>query len=183
MSQLGRISGPLLKANLLRNGVDLAFETDLLYLDVKNLRVGIKTANPTHDLTVNGTTRTTNLELTNSLTVGNLTFGNNTISSTQGEIQLNPAGGGTVFSGKITADEIDIFNNTISTNISNANLEFRPHGTGSVDIYSNATVNRYKAAISVVFSYACRNYNLADNPVRHIPSRPENNKRIRFLVK
>jgi hypothetical protein len=141
MSQLGRISGPLLKANLLRNGVDLAFETDLLYLDVKNLRVGIKTANPTHDLTVNGTTRTTNLELTNSLTVGNLTFGNNTISSTQGEIQLNPAGGGTVFSGKITADEIDIFNNTISTNISNANLEFRPHGTGSVDIYSNATVN------------------------------------------
>ena len=47
--------------------------------------------------------------------------------------------------------------------------------------YSNATVNRYKAAISVVFSYACRNYNLADNPVRHIPSRPENNKRIRFL--
>jgi len=47
--------------------------------------------------------------------------------------------------------------------------------------YSNATVNRYKAAISVVFSYACRNYNLADNPVRYIPSRPENNKRIRFL--
>lgn len=32
--QLGRISGPLLANNLLRNGVDLAFETDLLYLKV-----------------------------------------------------------------------------------------------------------------------------------------------------
>jgi len=30
---------------------------------------------------------------------------------------------------------------------------------------SNATVNRYKAAISVVFSYACREYDLPDNPV------------------
>ena len=42
----GRISGPLLKSNLVRNGVNLAFETDLLYLDVNNNRVGIKTANP-----------------------------------------------------------------------------------------------------------------------------------------
>lgn len=32
--QLGRISGPLLSSDLLRNGVDLAFETDLLYLKV-----------------------------------------------------------------------------------------------------------------------------------------------------
>lgn len=34
MAQIGRISGQLLKENLLRNGVDLAFETDLLYLQV-----------------------------------------------------------------------------------------------------------------------------------------------------
>ena len=46
---------------------------------------------------------------------------------------------------------------------------------------SNATVNRYKAAISVVFSYACREFDLPDNPVRHIRSKPENNERIRFL--
>ena len=31
---VGRISGPLLKSNLIRNGIDLAFETNLLYLDV-----------------------------------------------------------------------------------------------------------------------------------------------------
>jgi len=46
---VGRISGPLLKANLLRNGVDLAFETDLLYLDVNNSRIGVNTAAPAYD--------------------------------------------------------------------------------------------------------------------------------------
>ena len=38
---VGRISGPLLKENLLRNGIDLAFETNLLYLDVNNQKIGI----------------------------------------------------------------------------------------------------------------------------------------------
>jgi len=46
---------------------------------------------------------------------------------------------------------------------------------------TNATINRYKAAISVVFSYACREYDLRENPVRLIPSLPENNERTRFL--
>jgi len=47
--------------------------------------------------------------------------------------------------------------------------------------FSNATVNRYKAAISVVFSYACRQYGLPINPIKNIRSKPENNERIRFL--
>jgi len=46
---------------------------------------------------------------------------------------------------------------------------------------SNATINRYKAAISVVFSYACREYDLPDNPVRHIRPLRENNARTRYL--
>jgi hypothetical protein len=41
---VGRISGPLLSKNLLRDGVDLAFETDLLYLDVTTGRIGINTS-------------------------------------------------------------------------------------------------------------------------------------------
>jgi len=45
----------------------------------------------------------------------------------------------------------------------------------------NATINRYVAAISVVFSYACREYGLHINPVRKIPSLSENNRRTRFL--
>ena len=49
---IGRISGQLLKDNLLRDGVNLKFENDLLYLNVSdtadpdNHRIGIKTTNP-----------------------------------------------------------------------------------------------------------------------------------------
>jgi len=43
---IGRISGQMLKANLLRSGTDLAFETNLLVLDVTNSFVGIGTATP-----------------------------------------------------------------------------------------------------------------------------------------
>ena len=51
---IGRISGSVLKANLTRNGTDLAFETNLLYLDVTNSRVGIGTSEPATSLHVNG---------------------------------------------------------------------------------------------------------------------------------
>jgi integrase len=47
--------------------------------------------------------------------------------------------------------------------------------------FKNATINRYISAISVVFSYACKVFGLHTNPVRNIPSLPENNERIRFL--
>ena len=62
---VGRISGPLLKSNLVRNGIDLAFETNLLYLDVNNARLGVKTSSPQYELDVNGTTKTTNLVANN----------------------------------------------------------------------------------------------------------------------
>jgi len=47
--------------------------------------------------------------------------------------------------------------------------------------HSNATINRYKAAVSVVFTYACRQYGLTTNPTQYISSLPENNERTRFL--
>ena len=52
---IGRISGQMLKANLLRSGTDLAFETDLLVLDVTNSRIGIGTASPQRKLHINDT--------------------------------------------------------------------------------------------------------------------------------
>jgi len=58
---IGRISGSVLKSNLTRNGTDLAFETNLLYLDVTNSRIGVGTSEPTTTLQVNGTTTTTGL--------------------------------------------------------------------------------------------------------------------------
>ena len=51
---VGRIGGPMLKDNLVRQGVDLAFETNLLYLDVNNSRIGIGKSIPTVALDVVG---------------------------------------------------------------------------------------------------------------------------------
>ena len=52
---IGRISGQMLKANLLRSGTDLAFETNLLVLDVTNSFVGVGTATPSRQLHISGT--------------------------------------------------------------------------------------------------------------------------------
>ena len=81
---IGRISGPMLRANLERQGVDLSIETDLLYVDVNNDRIGVNQAVPT-----------------TSLHVDNVTIENNQIRSTSAQLDLGatPAditiGGGT----------------------------------------------------------------------------------------
>jgi hypothetical protein len=52
---IGRITGQMLSANLARSGTDLAFETNLLVLDVTNSRIGIGTASPATTLHVSAT--------------------------------------------------------------------------------------------------------------------------------
>ena len=139
---IGRISGPLLKANLVREGVNLAFETDLLYLDVNNSRVGVRTASPQYDLDVTGTTRTTNLIVDTQADLAQFTVTGNTISSSNNVINFVPAGGAaTVYNARLQVNNLEITGNTISTFVSNANIELRPNGLGIVDIYSNTTVN------------------------------------------
>ena len=44
-----------------------------------------------------------------------------------------------------------------------------------------ATVNRYRALLSLAFSLAVRNGKLAANPLRQVKRRTENNERVRFL--
>jgi hypothetical protein len=96
---VGRISGPLLKSNLLRNGENLAFETDLLYLNVTdpssaNYKVGIKTSNPAYTLDINGTTRTTNLLVPTAGTFGGEVYiSSSGISSLAGDLVLQAATG------------------------------------------------------------------------------------------
>lgn len=58
---IGRITGSMLHSNLTRHGVDLAFESNILYLDVTNQRVAIGHTSPETALHVNGTTKTTGL--------------------------------------------------------------------------------------------------------------------------
>ena len=90
---IGRISGPLLKSNLLRDGVDLAFETDLLYLDVNNASIGIGKSNPdpTISLDVFGRINSDNSVVTPLALLGDVSISTNAILSTVGDINLSPA--------------------------------------------------------------------------------------------
>ena len=94
VANVGRISGPLLKSNLLRDGVDLAFETNLLFLDVSsdpaNPKVGIKNGSPGYELDVTGTINATEFRA-GSLTIDDLFFDENEITTTVGDINVSPA--------------------------------------------------------------------------------------------
>jgi len=139
---IGRISGPLLKANLVRNGIDLAFETDLLYFDVNNARVGVNTAIPATDFDVNGTLRSTTMIVDNQLDVGNLHLTGNTITSDNSTISFRAAADeATVYHSKLHIDDFEIAGNSISTRISNSNIELRPNGAGTVDFYANTNID------------------------------------------
>ena len=89
MSQLGRISGQVLTDNLLRAGVDLAFETNLLYLDVNNQQIGIRDSTPVYTLDVNNNIRTTDLTVTTQAALGNLRINApNTFTTSVGGIDV-----------------------------------------------------------------------------------------------
>lgn len=62
---IGRISGPMLRSNLERQGVDLSIETQLLYVDVTNGRIGVQTNSPQVELDVAGSAN-----ISESVTIG-----------------------------------------------------------------------------------------------------------------
>jgi len=139
---VGRISGPLLKANLLRQGVDLAFETDLLYLDVNNSRIGVKTNSPATALDVNGTARIQTLDiLDTTLPIGNITIegATNTISTSQPIFNISTPNS-VIYQDKLNVDDIEIDGNTIRATATNQNLEFRPNGTGTVNFIGDTNI-------------------------------------------
>ena len=138
---IGRISGQLLKSNLLRAGENLAFETDLLYLDVVNSRIGIRTATPTVDLDVNGHTRSTNITVDNQLNIGNLHFTGNTITSDSNTIAFAAAAGeATVYHSRLQIDDLQLQGNIISTTVSDSSIEIDPNGSGTVNIIANTNI-------------------------------------------
>jgi hypothetical protein len=144
---IGRISGPLLKANLVRDNVDLSFrneasDPDFLYFDVANGNIGVNNSSPTTDLDVTGTTRSTTLRIDNQMDIGDLHITGNTISSDQNTISFVPAGDDPViYHSKVQIDEIEIQGNTISTINSNANLELRPNGAGTLEVFSSTNID------------------------------------------
>ena len=141
---VGKITGQMLgntSGNLERDGVDLVFDNDLIYLDVTNRRVGIKTTSPNHELTVDGTTRSNNLEATNSATLGNIVVTGDQIYSNTGVLNFNLAAGGQiVYQNRLQVDDIQIEGNRIATINSNANLELTANGTGTINLNSDVEI-------------------------------------------
>ena len=141
---VGKITGQMLgnaSGNLERDGVDLVFDNDLIYLDVTNRRIGIKTTSPNHELTVDGTTRSNNLEATNSATLGNIVITGDQIYSNTGVLNFNLVGGGQIlYQNRLQIDDIQIEGNRIATVNSNADLELTANGTGTINLNSNVEI-------------------------------------------
>jgi hypothetical protein len=136
--QLGRISGPLLSANLFREGTDLRFENQLLYLDVSSKKLSINSTPNNKELFVNDTLRTIDVIIdSGKLSVGTLEVGpNNLIRSTTGTVILN--GSNYVQTHSIKTDNLEITGNSISTYTTDTDIEIRP--TGILDIYADTNI-------------------------------------------
>jgi hypothetical protein len=145
MSQIGRIGGQVLTDNLLRAGVDLAFETDLLYLDVTNRRIGIEDNTPSYDLDVNNNLRTTDLIVDAQADIQNLRIiGPNTISTSVGGIDVFINGGGELFHDRMISrtgsTNYLLFDGNRISSFNNNNIVFDPNGSGQVLIGANTEI-------------------------------------------
>jgi hypothetical protein len=139
MSQLGRIGGQVLTDNLLRAGVDLAFETDLLYLDVANQRIGINRSVPVYDLDVDSNIATNNLTVLTQLSIDNIVVNSpNTFTTSVGGIDIFIAGSDIYHDRLITAN-LEVNDNYISS-FSNSNITLDPAGTGTVEFLANTNI-------------------------------------------
>ena len=140
-SSLGRISGPLLKANLERNGIDLAFETDLLYFDATNQRIGINRDNPQYDLDVNDEITSIRVTVADEAIIDNILIRSpDTIGTIQGDLDIFATGGNVEFlHDRMFTDDLDFDQNRISSFI-NADIVLTPNGTGTVELLKSTSI-------------------------------------------
>jgi len=143
MPQLGRITGPLLEANLLRNGVDLAFETTLLYIDANDDSIGInKNPSSVYDLDINSDLHTTDILVDNTANVGNIIINSaSTFSTSTGPINLRTnSSNSTIFHDRLSTSNLIFDGNSIFSS-ANSNIVIDPNGTGTVQIFADTTVS------------------------------------------
>lgn len=147
-AEFGRVSGPLLANNLVRNGIDLTFrnysaDSDLLYLDVNNGLIGINTATPSRALDVPVKIRTTNLISDTLSNIANFTISTNNIQNTTGIIYITPNQASNpqiVMPGLATAN-LTFSTNVISGSTTNTYINITPNGTGKSIINNDILIS------------------------------------------
>ncbi len=142
MPQLGRITGPLLEANLLRNGVDLAFETTLLYIDVNDDSIGInKNPSSVYDLDVDSDIHTTDIIVDTAANIGNVIINNSsTFTTSTGPINLRTnSSNSIIYHDRMSTSSLVFDGNSIFSS-SNANIIIDPNGTGTTQIYADTNI-------------------------------------------
>jgi len=134
---IGRISGPMLFSNLERQGVDLAFDSNLVYLDVANRRVGITNTSPQYTIDSPGNVKLANVIIQGSAfssNTGVMYFGSNAnvsitggssgfLLSTDGAgnlIWANAAGLASTIASTLLGNSIQLGSNSSGYLVSNA---------------------------------------------------------------
>jgi len=187
MSQLGRIGGQVLTDNLLRAGVDLAFETDLLYLKVTPVvagalsspnfedgdpnfgkplstslpaaGIGINTDVPLYNLDVNQNIVSTDVTVQTQLSIDNIIINApNTFTTSVGGIDIFIAGSD-IFHDRLTTANLEINDNYIAS-FSNANITLDPSGSGIVQIIADTNI---VGNLVVGTSLSPKNINISGN--------------------
>ena len=119
---IGRISGPMLYNNLERQGVDLAFDSNLVYLDVTNRRVGINNSSPQYNIDSPGNVKLANVTIQGSAfssNTGVMYFGSNanvSIAGGSSGFLLSTDGAGNL----VWANAAGLASNIASTLLGNA---------------------------------------------------------------
>ena len=151
MSQLGRINGALLNANLHRDDIDLKISnttfdaTPVLFFDVKTSTVGIKTDDPnsTFALDVRTDILTTRVQVDNTAKIDNVLIkAPNTFSTVVGPLHILPTqtAGSYMNFQRMRSDDLEFNDNTISGITSNQTIELNPSGAGTVEFPASSNI-------------------------------------------
>ena len=139
--QQGRIGGPLLADNLLRNGANLAFENKVLYLDVVNKRIGFNNAAPVNDLYVPTAIDSVNLIVDNTTDIGNWVVSGSTIQHVLGNpITISPSQNvnPSISTPGLSTANLYLYSNTFSNTVTNNAVNFTPNGSGSINFANDS---------------------------------------------
>jgi hypothetical protein len=154
--QIGRISGPLLKANLERKGIDLAFETDLLYLDVQCRKIGIgkkvvcNTSTSELEVIDSGIS-TVDILIDLEATANGVVFDADSISSTNNSDFVIESAQGIIVP-KLATDDLVFSGTTISTTQTDISVNITPTGRTNFDGTTNVTGNVFIDGNALYFS-------------------------------